>query len=249
MGIIGKYTALGDAYLSVLEALKAASYAEDVKLSIIWLDSEKLEKKNSPEIKKLKSVQGILVPGGFGVRGTEGKILAAKYARENNIPYLGLCLGMQIAAIEFARNVLGHKKATSGEFDSESKEQVIHIIPEQAKKLLQQDYGATMRLGSWECVLEKGTKTAKVYGKVKINERHRHRYEFNNAYREEFEEQGMRIAGKTPDGELVEILELKKHPWFVGVQFHPELKSRPISPHPLFCGFIQESKKLGKKIS
>ncbi|MFA5030588.1 MAG: CTP synthase [Patescibacteria group bacterium] len=248
VGIIGKYTALGDAYLSVLEALKAASYAEDVKLSVVWLDAEKLEKKNGAELKKLKSVQGILVPGGFGVRGTEGKIMAAKYARENNIPYLGLCLGMQIAAIEFARNVLENKKATSGEFDPDSKDQVIHIIPEQEKKLLQQDYGATMRLGSWECVLVKGTKTAKAYNEHVIHERHRHRYEFNNVYREEFENNGMKIAGTTPDGELVEILELKKHPWFVGVQFHPELKSRPINPHPLFRGFIQESKKLGKKI-
>jgi len=248
IGIIGKYTALGDAYLSVLEALKAASYAENAKLTVIWLNAEKLERKNIAELKKLRSIDGILVPGGFGVRGTEGKIMAAKYAREHNVPYLGLCLGMQIAAIEFARDVLGHKKATSGEFDGDSSdEKVIHIIPEQEKKLLHQDYGATMRLGSWECKLVKGTKTSKAYSATTIYERHRHRYEFNNSYREEFEKNGMKIAGTTPDGELVEILELKTHPWFVGVQFHPELKSRPINPHPLFLGFIHEAKKLGKK--
>lgn len=247
IGMVGKYTALGDAYLSVLEAIKAASYAENVTLTITWLDAEKIEKKNAAEIKKMKSVQGIIVPGGFGKRGTEGKITAAKYARENNIPYLGLCLGMQIAAIEFARNVLGIKEATSEEFNSKAKDQVIHIMPAQKKKLLDQDYGATMRLGAWECKLEPGTKTAKAYKKLNVSERHRHRYEFNNDYRDVFEKHDMKIAGTTPDGQLVEILELKKHPWYVGVQFHPELTSRPIHPHPLFRGLMQQAKKLGKK--
>lgn len=247
VAMVGKYTALGDAYLSVIEAIKAAGFAENVKTNIIWLDAEKLEKKDSSEWSKLKKVHGIIVPGGFGKRGTEGKILAAKFARENNLPYFGLCLGMQIAAIEFSRNVLHIKNATSGEFDPKSNEQVIHIMPEQEKVLLSRSYGASMRLGSWECKLAKDTKTFGCYKDVKIHERHRHRYEFNNQYREQFENNGMIIAGTTLDNHLVEIIELKNHPWFIGVQFHPELKSRPIHPHPLFHGFIQAAKKYSSK--
>lgn len=247
IAMVGKYTALGDAYLSVIEAVKAAGYAENVKPTIVWLDAEKLEKKDSSEWLKLKKVHGVIVPGGFGKRGTEGKILAAKYARENNLPYFGLCLGMQIAAIEFSRNVLNLKNATSGEFDPKSTEQVIHIMPEQEKLLLSRSYGASMRLGAWECKLAKDTKTHSAYKEQKIFERHRHRYEFNNVYREAFENNGMLIAGTTLDNQLVEIIELKNHPWFIGVQFHPELKSRPIHAHPLFLGFIQAAKKYSSK--
>ncbi|MFA6908635.1 MAG: CTP synthase [Patescibacteria group bacterium] len=243
IAMVGKYTELGDAYLSVIEALKAAAYFHNGRLKLDWVDAEKIEKNDQKEWEILKSAQGIVIPGGFGSRGVEGKILAAGYARTSKIPYLGLCLGMQIATIEFARSVLKLKDANSTEFDAQAKDPVIHIIPEQEKKLLKREYGASMRLGSWACVLEKDTLSAKAYGELKIDERHRHRYEFNNSYREQMEAAGLRIAGTTPDKTLVEIVELKDHPWFVGVQFHPEFQSRPLRPHPLFRDFIRASLK------
>ncbi len=238
VAMVGKYTEHGDAYLSVLEALRSAVYWHNAKLIIEWIDAEKLETKEQKEWQKLKEVEGIVIPGGFGVRGMEGKILATKYAREAKKPFLGLCLGMQIATIEFARNVAKIKGATSTEFDIKTKNPVIHIMPEQEKKLLSRDYGATMRLGAWDCILTKGTKTYSAYSQGKIFERHRHRYEFNNTYRSRLEKAGLIIAGTSSDKKLVEIVELKNHPWFVGVQFHPEFKSRPLRPHPLFRDFI-----------
>ena len=194
----------------------------------------------------LKGIGGILVPGGFGSRGLEGKIMAITYARENGIPFFGICLGMQMAVIEFARNVLHIKDADSTENNPDSPQPVIHMMEEQ-KKIM--NLGATMRLGAFPCVLKKGTAARKCYGKENISERHRHRYEFNNAYRQQFEDAGMIISGQSPDGMLVEIIELKDHPWFVAPQFHPEFKSRPIDPHPLFRDFVGASlKHNGRKI-
>jgi len=179
------------------------------------------------------------VPGGFGSRGIEGKILAAKYARENDVPYFGLCLGMQIATIEFARSILGWKDANSEEFNQKSSKKVIHIMPEQRKNMAEKNYGASMRLGAYPCVLDKAAISYKLYGTSKISERHRHRYEFNNDHREEFVKSGMLFAGLSPDHHLVEIVEIPNHKFYVGVQFHPEFKSRPLVPHPLFHGFIR----------
>ncbi len=238
IAMVGKYTEHGDAYLSILEALKSAAYWHCAKLTVVWINAEKLERKDGKEWRRLKQTQGIVIPGGFGARGTEGKILAAKYAREENKPYLGLCLGMQIATIEFARHVAGLKDAASTEFDLSTKNPVIHIMPDQEKKLLSRNYGASMRLGSWSCRVKKDTKSFIAYSKSEIAERHRHRYEFNNTYRDKLTKAGLIIAGTSLDGKLVEIIELKNHPWFVGVQFHPEFKSRPLLPHPLFRCFI-----------
>jgi CTP synthase len=233
IGLAGKYNELDDAYLSVIEASKSAGYFHNRKIIIEWIDTEKIEENDPETLAKLESVAGIVVPGGFGNRGIEGKIAVAKYCRENKKPYLGLCLGSQIMAIEFARNILGIKDATSEEFDEEgkSKNHVIHFIPEQRdirKK------GGTMRLGAYPAFLKPGTKAREIYGEEKISERHRHRYEFNNAYREEFEAKGFRISGISPDHELVEMVEITDHPFMVASQFHPELKSRPWRPHPLF---------------
>ncbi len=237
--MVGKYTEHGDAYISIIEALKAAAAANNAKLKVEWADAEKLEQKDRKEWSKLRTAQGILIPGGFGNRGTEGKIAAARFAREQNIPYLGLCLGMQIATIEFARHVAKLRNANSTEFDSKTPHPVIHIMPDQEKKLLKDDYGASMRLGSWDCKLIKGTHSYRSYDRERIAERHRHRYEYNNQYREQLESAGLKIAGTSPDGMLVEIVENPSHPWFVGVQFHPEFKSRPLRPHPLFRDFIK----------
>jgi len=184
------------------------------------------------------------VPGGFGSRDVEGKINAIKFARENKIPYFGLCYGMQMAVIEYSRNVLGLMGAHTTEIDLTTKYPVIHIMPDQEKKLLAKDYGGTMRLGAWDCDLVAGTKTRKLYGKSKISERHRHRFEFNNDYLEKLKDAGLEIAGTSPDGKLVEIIELKNHPFFIGTQFHPELKSRPLNPHPLFMGFVEAAAKV-----
>ncbi|MEK7518862.1 MAG: CTP synthase [Patescibacteria group bacterium] len=241
--LVGKYTEHGDAYLSVVEALRSASYANSVKLVFSWVDAEKLEAKDVKAWSVLKQADGIVVPGGFGARGVEGKIAAVRYAREQRIPYFGLCLGMQIATIEFARNVAGLKDATSTEFTPNASTRVIHIMPDQEKKLLAQDYGATMRLGNWPCKLVAGSLSAKAYGETVVLERHRHRYEFNNDYREQLEKAGLRISGSTEDGRLVEIVEVVDHPWFVGVQFHPEFTSRPLRPQPLFREFITAAKK------
>ena len=236
IGLVAKYLSHEDTYKSVNESLKFAFAAHQKNVRIVWVDAEEIEKKG---VDQLKDLAGIVIPGGFGNRGTEGKVMAARYARENNIPYLGLCLGMQIAVIEFARNVLGIKNATSGEFDVKSKSQVIHIMPEQRKNMDEANYGATMRLGAYPCVLDKKSKSYKLYGSDKISERHRHRYEFNNDYRDEFTENGMLLAGLSPDHHLVEIVEIPGHKFYVASQFHPEFKSRPDHPHPLFLGFAE----------
>ncbi len=234
IALIGKYVALHDAYLSVVEALKAAGGAHRTKINIIWIDSENIKKSNVAKL--LKNINGIIVPGGFGSRGIEGMILAAEYARTKKIPYLGICLGMQIAIIEFARNVLGLKDADSAEFNVDTKNPVIHLMPEQIGV---EDLGGTLRLGSYPCKLEKNTKCYKLFGKEEISERHRHRYEVNNDYREAYQKNGMILAGMSPNGKIVEMIELAKHPFYIATQSHPELKSRPNRPHPLFDGFIQ----------
>jgi CTP synthase len=245
IGIVGKYFSTGDftladSYISVIEAIKHAGWTQGFSPEITWIDSSKVEK----DQKLLKKFQGIIVPGGFGSRDVEGKIETIRYCRENNIPYLGLCYGMQLAVVEFARNVLGLVSANTTEITPSSKYPVIHVMPEQVKKLLHKDYGGTMRLGAWECKLEPGTLVRKLYGKSEISERHRHRYEFNNEYKKDLEKAGLKIAGTSPDGKLVEIIELPNHPFFVGTQFHPELKSRPLLPHPIFVGFIEAASKV-----
>ena len=236
IGLIAKYMSNEDTYKSVNEAIQAAAIHNKKMAKIVWIDAEKVEKHGT---KVLDELDGIIIPGGFGNRGTEGKILACKYAREKNIPYLGLCLGMQVAVIEFARNVLNYKDANSAEFDRDSKHDVIHIMPEQRTCLDEENFGATMRLGAFPCLLAKGSKSYTLYGQDKISERHRHRYEFNNDYRKDFTKAGLMIVGTSPNNHLVEVIELPLHPFFVGVQFHPEFKSRPDRPHPLFDGFIK----------
>ena len=233
IALVGKYVALHDAYLSVVEALKAAGGVHKTKVNIVWVDSEKLKKNNVN--KYLKGVNGIIVPGGFGYRGVEGMIVAAEYARVKKIPFLGICLGMQVAVIEFARNVLGYKDANSAEFVNDTKHPVIHLLPEQIGV---EDLGGTLRLGSYPCLLDKSSKIYKLFGKAEINERHRHRYEVNNDYRDEYKKNGMILAGLAPSGKIVEMIELKNHPYYVATQSHPELKSRPNRPHPLFDGLI-----------
>jgi len=247
IGIVGKYFATGDfvlsdSYISVIEAIKHASWVNKVKAEIHWINSDVYEKDKS-RLKELKDYDGIIVPGGFGSRGIEGKILAIKYARENNIPFLGLCYGMQLATIEFARNVVGFKDAASTEFNPETKHPVIHIMPEQVEKLAKKQYGNTMRLGAYPAILDKDSKSFEVYNKRRISERHRHRYEFNNDYRAGLIKKGLVLAGLSPDKKLVEIIEVKDHPFFVASQFHPELKSRPLNPHPLFIGLIAAAVK------
>ena len=243
IALVGKYVALHDAYLSVVEALKAAGGAHRTKININWVDSELIKKSNVA--KYLKGANGIIIPGGFGHRGVEGMILAAEYARTKKIPFLGICLGMQVAVIEFARNVLMLKDANSSEFTTNTKNPVIHLLPEQVGV---EDLGGTLRLGSYPCILDKSSKIYKLFGKEEINERHRHRYEVNNDYREEYTKNGLVLAGQSPNKNIVEMIELKNHPFFVATQSHPELKSRPNRPHPLFSGFIQASiDNLGSK--
>jgi CTP synthase len=237
IALVGKYVELKDAYLSVAEALRHGGIENGVDVCIDWIQSEDINEENYEEA--LKNADGIIVPGGFGDRGIEGKVLAAKYARENKIPYLGICLGMQIAIIEFARNVLGLEDANSSELDSTTPYPVIDLMPEQ-KDI--EALGGTMRLGLYPCKLKKDTKAMKSYEKEIIYERHRHRYEFNNEYRQKLVENGMSISGLSPDERLVEIVELEDHPWFVAVQFHPEFKSRPTRCHPLFREFIKAAK-------
>ncbi|MBU1090141.1 CTP synthase [Patescibacteria group bacterium] len=237
---VGKYIDLDDAYISVNEALKAAAIAINREVKIVWVDAERLLDPTSAEWKKIYSAAGILVPGGFGGRGIEGKIRVAEYARVKKIPYLGLCLGMQILVIEFARNVLGLADANSEEFDPLTKNPVINFIPAQRKI---RKKGGTMRLGAYRCELSQGSISRKLYGKKTIFERHRHRYEVNNGYRDALETGGLRIAGNNPEGNLAEISEVKKHPFMLGCQFHPEFLSRPFRPHPLFLGFIQAAAK------
>ena len=233
IALVGKYTELHDAYLSVAEALRHAGYALGVNVKIRWTDSGRLTEDNADAL--LAGVSGIIVPGGFGDRGIEGMIVAACYARNRKLPYFGICLGMQIAVIEYARNVLGLADAHSGEFDVTSTNKVIDFMPGQSDEL---DKGGTLRLGAYPCVIRKGSAMEKCYGTEIISERHRHRYEFNNVYRERFEEAGLMLSGISPDGNLVEAVELTDRDFYVGVQYHPEFKSRPNRPHPLFKGFV-----------
>ncbi len=244
IGVVGKYFETGeftlmDSYLSVIEAIKHAAWFLKRKPEIFWLTAEKYE--NNPKaLAELKNLDGVIVPGGFGSRGVEGKIRAIEFCRKNKIPYLGLCLGMQLAVIEFARNVCGLKGANSAEFSAHCQYPVIDVMPEQKILIKEKKYGGTMRLGAYKCELHSGTKSWRAYGKQKdIFERHRHRYELNNKFRALLEKKGMVIAGTNPERDLVELIELKNHPFFIGAQFHPEYKSRPLRPHPLFREFIR----------
>jgi CTP synthase len=234
IALVGKYVELHDAYMSVREALIHAGVAHEREVKIDWIHSEKLERQKG--LDRLARADGIVVPGGFGYRGVEGKIVAARYARENGVPYLGLCLGMQVMCIELARHIYGNNGPNSTEFDPHTSHPVIALMPDQHSVV---DMGGTMRLGSYPCELQPGTKVAAAYGVEQVHERHRHRFEFNNAYREALSEAGMVYSGLSPDGRLVEISELRDHVWMVGSQFHPEFKSRLQRPHPLFAGFIQ----------
>jgi CTP synthase len=236
IALVGKYIELPDAYLSVTEALKHAGWAHEVDVKIRWVDSESLAKENLHA--SLEGAAGIVVPGGFGHRGIEGKVLAAHFARDHKVPYLGLCLGLQCAVIEFAREIVGSKDVNSTEFDMFTANPVIDFMPDQREL---EDKGGTMRLGLYPAKLTPGSKAAAAYGQEVIYERHRHRFEVNNQYRATLEQAGMILSGQSPDGRLVEIVELKDHPWFVASQFHPEFKSRPERPHPLFDGFIGAS--------
>ena len=251
IGLVGKYNTLEDSYKSLVEALIHGSISNNVKLNIEWLDSEIFEKKI--KIDTLNRINGILIPGGFGIRGIQGKINAANYARLNNVPYFGICLGMQIAVIEVARNLLGLKKADSTEF-AKTKDPVIGIMTEWVKKnktvkrSANGNMGGTMRLGAYECLLKKKSKIFDIYKRSKISERHRHRYEVNPNYLKKLEKCGLKFSGISPDGSLPEILELENHPWFIGVQFHPELKSKPFDPHPLFVSFIKAAVKRSRLV-
>jgi len=245
IAMVGKYVELADAYKSVNESLVHGGMAHEVRVKIEYVDAESLEKNGTG---CLAAMDGILVPGGFGQRGTEGKIAAIRYARENNVPYLGICLGMQLAVIEFARNVAGLEGAISSEFDERAKHPVIALMTEweqegaRVQRSSDSDLGGTMRLGGYPCRVIKGTHTFEAYQQEEIRERHRHRYEFNNTYREQLETAGLIVAGTLPDDSLVEVVEVKDHPWFVACQFHPEFLSRPYAPHPLFAAFVGASK-------
>lgn len=238
IALVGKYVELHDAYISVVESLKHAGIYNDAEIDIQWVNAEELDQQDVKEV--LKDADGILVPGGFGDRGVEGKIKALQYARENQIPMLGICLGMQMAVVEFARNVLGLKDAHSSELNPETTNPVIDLMPEQ-KDI--EEMGGTMRLGSYPCKIAEESKAYEAYADELIYERHRHRYEFNNAYRKQIQAAGMTLSGLSPDERLVEIVEIKDHPWYVAAQFHPEFKSRPNRPHPLFREFIKASLK------
>ncbi|MEF8847300.1 MAG: CTP synthase [Candidatus Paceibacterota bacterium] len=243
IGMVGKYFKTGDftltdSYISVIEAVKHASWAHEKEPSISWLSAEDIKQGS---LENLNQYDGIIVPGGFGNRGIEGKIKAIQFCRENNIPWLGLCLGMQLGVVEFARNVCGLKDAHSSEFDKDASHPVIDVMESQEEKLKENRYGGTMRLGAYECKLKEGTVSASAYGERIVKERHRHRYELNNDYRDKLKEEGMKMAGVNPQRNLVEIIELPDHPFFVATQFHPEFKSRPLDPHPLFKKFIEAS--------
>ena len=236
IGLVGKYVKLHDAYLSVAEALRHAGYEHGACVEIDWIDSERITAENAAAV--LAGCDGILVPGGFGNRGIEGMVLAAQYARENNVPYLGICLGMQIAVIEYARHVCGIEDANSGEFDEGGQNKVIDFMPDQSSKI---NMGGTLRLGSYPCEIAPDSQMARCYGAAHIDERHRHRYEFNNDYRAVLTEAGLRVSGTSPDGRIVETVEVPENDFFIGVQFHPEFKSRPNKAHPLFLGFVGAS--------
>ena len=238
IGIVGKYVELHDAYLSIAEAMRHAGYVYNTHIKIHWISSETISEENVEDV--LGDLNGILVPGGFGKRGIEGMITAIKYARENKVPFFGICLGMQVAVIEYARHVADLKDAHSGEFDEYSTNKVIDFMPGQSDDI---NKGGTLRLGSYPCHIYEGTTMERCYKASLINERHRHRYEFNNEYRELLEEKGLVLSGVSPDGQFVEAVELTDLPFFVGVQFHPEFKSRPNKPHPLFLGFIEAAFK------
>jgi CTP synthase len=244
IGICGKYTEYPDAYKSILESFVHAGASNNIRVSIKLLRAEDAEEKNFDIARTLDGVSGILVAPGFGDRGIEGKVEFIRHAREKNIPFLGICLGMQCATIEFARNVCGLNDANSTEFNKRTRYPVIDLMEHQKKV---KEKGGTMRLGSYPCILKEGTKAYEVYEKFLINERHRHRYEFNNTYRKPLEDKGMVFSGTSPNGELVEIVELKDHRWFVGVQFHPELKSRVQKVHPLFHGFVHAAKEYSQE--
>ena len=233
IGLVGKYVALHDAYLSVAEALRHAGYHHNTHIKIHWIDSETITDESAPKL--LSGLDGIIVPGGFGSRGIEGMIAATKYARENDLPFFGICLGMQIAVIEYARNVAHLEGANSGEFDANAPHKVIDFMPGQNDEI---NKGGTLRLGSYPCAIQKGTTMERCYAASLINERHRHRYELNNDYREILQKNGLTLSGLSPDGKLVETVELSERPFYVGVQYHPEFKSRPNKPHPLFLGFV-----------
>ncbi len=233
IGLVGKYVELHDAYLSVAEALRHAGYYLDSSVEIKWIDSENIKEENAVNV--LSGLDGIIVPGGFGHRGIEGMITAAKYARKNNVPYFGICLGMQVAVIEFARNAAGIENANSGEF-AQNVPKVIDFMPGQNDEI---DKGGTLRLGAYPCVIKENTLMHRAYGKTEISERHRHRYEFNNDYREELQSAGLTLSGLSPDGRLVETVEITDRDFYIGVQYHPEFKSRPNKPHPLFSAFIK----------
>ena len=235
IALVGKYTQLHDSYLSVVEALHHGGFANDAEVSIKWVDSEKLEKEPERIGEKLGEIDGMIIPGGFGSRGTEGMILAAQYARTNGIPFLGICLGMQMALVEFARNVVGWKDANSSELDPETFHPVIDLMPEQAGVT---QLGGTMRLGAYPCVLKRGSLAHSLYGSDKISERHRHRYEVNNEMREQLAAAGLTFSGISPDGRIVEMIEWNAHPYYIGTQGHPEFKSRPNRAHPLFAGLV-----------
>lgn len=237
IAIVGKYVRLEDSYLSVAESLRHAGFENGVKIDVKYIDSEEITNKNVKE--KLKGIDGIVVPGGFGNRGIEGKIETIKYARENKVPFLGICLGMQMAVVEFARNVLKLEDVNSEEFEPECKNPVIHIMTDQ--KVVTRK-GGTMRLGSYPCKIKEGTLANRVYKEININERHRHRFEYNNDYREKMEKAGLTISGTSPDGTLVEMVEIENHPFFIASQFHPEFKSRPDKPAPLFVALIKAAK-------
>ncbi len=252
IGIVGKYFSTGDfnltdSYISVIEAVKHAGIANRAKVKLHWINTEEIEKNG---IRVLKKFDGVIVPQGWGSRGSEGKIKTIKYCRENKVPYFGLCYGMQMAAIEFARNVCGLDDANSEEVNPKTTNPIIHIMPGQEKLIKEKGYGGTIRLGGWPCKMKKGTHLEKAYSKFTskkvVSERHRHRYEFNNEYRELFESKGLTIAGTSPDGKIVEAIELTDHPFYIGVQFHPEYISRPLDPHPLFVEFVNVCLKLKK---
>lgn len=234
IALVGKYTQLHDAYISVVEALKHGGVANSASVIIKWIDSEQLNKDNIEEM--MQDINGIIVPGGFGDRGIEGMIVAIEYARTKKIPFLGLCLGMQLSIVEFARNVIGYHDAHSVELNPATTHPVIHLMPDQNGI---EDIGGTLRLGSYPCMLDKSSKAYELYQEETIQERHRHRYEVNNDFRKALIEHGMVLSGISPDGRIIEMVELKEHPWFIGTQAHPELKSRPNRPHPLFLGFIK----------
>jgi CTP synthase len=238
VALVGKYIQLHDAYISVVEALKHGGVANRTQVNIKWVDSETVTKENVAEI--LGDVDGILVPGGFGDRGIDGKIYAIQYARENKVPFLGLCLGMQLSIVEFARDVVGYEDAHSIELNPFTEHPVIHLMPDQNGI---EDIGGTLRLGSYPCVLDHSSKSYQLYGAETIHERHRHRYEVNNDYRKVLVDNGLLLAGLSPDNRIVEMIEIPDHPWFIATQAHPELKSRPNRPHPLFKGFIEAALK------